>query len=189
MPARPQRARRKPVQPPAAVAAGVVARSGGPSIGRAHDTGPVRRGGKSGIGFLVAVAVLGAAYLVIGSFRQDIVARFPAAYPALKAVGFEVSEPLGFGLALSGTVQRATDENGHWVVFIRGRVKNSLDRRADVPRILVRVRASNIAAPLAWTVEPALSSLAPGQTTDFTSRHTTPFALRDLHLSLGFTPR
>ncbi|MCW5773763.1 MAG: hypothetical protein KIT16_19130 [Rhodospirillaceae bacterium] len=166
----------------------VVARAGGPVVSRGSIGGPIRRRGGGGTRFIVVVVLLVAAYFVVGSFRHDIVRGLPAAFPVLKALGYDVAEPVGYGLRLTGVANRARDENGNWIVYVRGRVANSLQQRASVPRIVLTVTSSN-ARPMVYTIEPTLTSLAPGQSTDFTARYPTPFALRDVRLKLAFEKR
>ena len=73
------------------VGTGVVLRGSGPVISRGNIGGPVRRGGSGGMRFVVVVVLLVIAYFVVGSFRHDIVRSFPAAFPILKALGYEVA--------------------------------------------------------------------------------------------------
>lgn len=164
---------------------GIVVRGSGPVVTRGRVGGPVLRGGGAGLRYLGLIILLGVAYFVVGSFRHEIVAAYPGAFPILKAMGYEVTEPAGFGLRLTGAANRATDENGRWVVYVRGRVTNTLKDRRSVPRIVVAITSSNV-PPMRYTIEPGLTSLAPGQSTDFSARYPTPFAARDIRLKLEF---
>lgn len=148
---------------------------------RRSDRGPIRRGGSSGaIKFIVALALLAAAYIGVGAYREAIVTAVPDAYPVMRALGYDVAEPLQYGIVINTTVDRVRDENGQWVVYVRGQITNTLDRRKAVPRLQITVTASNAARPLVWTLAPELTSLAPGQQTRFQSRYSTPFAYRDM---------
>src|SRR5689334_9469046 len=73
-------------------------RRGSPLGGRPARGGPVRRGGRSGAGLLVLAGLLFAAYWLAGTYRLEIVERLPASYPILKALGYDVEQPAGFGL-------------------------------------------------------------------------------------------
>lgn len=150
---------------------------GGDSIGGGVRGGPVRRGGGAGvIRLMIFVALLGGAYYALGIYREKIVEVLPQAYPVLKAIGLDVQEPAGYGLTIESRADRVQDENRQWVVYVRGRITNKLDKRASVPRLQITVTSSN-AQPLVWTVQPEMTSLAPGQQTAFQSRYSTSSAL------------
>jgi hypothetical protein len=168
----------------------MVPREGGSVIMRGPLRGSSvgRGGGKGAVKFLVLLAIVGAGYWALGTYRNELVERVPAAYPILKAIGIEVEEPLGYGIDVTSRADRVQDENRQWVVYVRGKLRNKLDRRVQVPRIQITVTASN-SAPLVWTVEPELPSLAPGQQIDFQTRYSIPFALRDLNARVGFQKR
>lgn len=152
-------------------------------------SGPVRRGGGAGVvKFLIFLALLGGGYYAAGIYREKIVEALPQAYPVLKAIGIEVAEPLGFGLTVESRADRVRDENQQWVIYVRGKITNKLDRRAAVPRLQITVTSRN-ARPLVWTVLPEMASLAPGQETQFQSRYNTPFALIDLRAQIKFVNR
>lgn len=168
----------------------VVSREGGSVImrGPLRGSSVSRGGGKGAVKFLVFLAIVGAGYWALATYRNQLVERVPAAYPILKAIGLEVDEPLGYGIEITSRADRVQDENRQWVVYVRGKLRNKLDRRAQVPRIQITVTSAN-SRPLVWTVEPELASLAPGQQIDFQTRYSTPFALRDLNARVGFQKR
>jgi hypothetical protein len=153
---------------------------GGDSIGGGVRGGPIRRGGGAGvIRFMIFLALIGVAYYAVGAYREKIVEALPQAYPVLKAIGLDVQEPAGYGLTIESRADRVQDENRQWVVYVRGRITNKLDKRTSVPRLQITVTSRN-AQPLVWTVQPEMTSLAPGQQTAFQSRYSTPFALIDM---------
>ena len=168
----------------------VVSREGGSVIMRGPLRGSSisRGGGKGVVKFLVFLAIVGAGYWALGTYRNQLVERVPAAYPILKAIGLDVEEPLGYGIEIASKADRVQDENRQWVVYVRGQIRNKLDRRIQVPRLQITVTASN-SRPLVWTVEPEMTSLAPGQQINFSTRYSTPFALRDLAARVGFQKR
>jgi hypothetical protein len=166
----------------------IVSRDGGSVImrGPVRGGGPVIRGGGAGIvKVIVFLAVVGAGYWVLGTYRNEIIERVPAAYPILKAIGLEVEEPAGYGIEITSRADRVQDENRQWVVYVRGRLKNTTSRRVSVPRLQVTVTASN-ARDITWSVEPEMRSLAPGQEVNFQTRYSTGFALRDLRARVRF---
>jgi len=162
---------------------------GGPIQGDSVRGGPVRRGGGAGaVKFLILLGLLGGGYYAAGIYREKIVETLPQAYPVLKAIGIEVAEPLGYGLSVESRADRVRDENQQWVIYVRGKITNKLDRRTAVPRLQITVTSKN-ARPVVWTLLPELASLAPGQETAFQSRYNTPFALIDLRAQIKFVKR
>jgi hypothetical protein len=165
----------------------IVSREGGVFMrGPVRTGGSVRRGGGAGmVRLIVFLAVIGAGYWALGTYRNEIVERVPQAYPILKAIGLEVEEPAGYGIEIVSRADRVQDENRQWVVYVRGRLKNTTSRRVSVPRLRITVTSSN-ARELTWTVEPDMSSLAPGQEMGFQTRYSTGFALRDVRARVRF---
>src|SRR5688572_17292820 len=103
----------------------VIARgSSGSVIMRGPAAGTIRRGGRSGIRFLVFIGFLFALYWIVGSYRNEIVDRIPAAFPILKAIGYEIEEPAGYGLRAEVlTTERQRDEHNTAYILINGRVQ------------------------------------------------------------------
>jgi hypothetical protein len=150
---------------------------------------PVRRGRGGGfVRLLIFLALLGGAYYALGIYREKIVEAVPQAYPILKAIGIEVSEPVGHGLFIESRADRVRDENQQWVIYVRGKITNKTDRRLAVPRLQITVKSRN-ARDIVWTVQPDLASLAAGQETTFQSRYNTPFALIDIRSQVKFVNR
>jgi hypothetical protein len=170
----------------------IVSRGAGESVvmrGPVRTGGSVRRGGGPGmIRLVVFLALIGAGYWALGTYRNQIMEHLPQAYPILKAIGLDVEEPPGYGIEIVSRADRVQDENRQWVVYVRGRLKNTTSRRVAVPRLQITVSASN-SRDLVWTVEPELSSLAPGQEIGFQSRYSTGFALRDVRARVRFARR
>jgi hypothetical protein len=186
---RDKRARGKHEKRPVIDTGSVIARgASGSVVVRGPAGGTVRRGGGSGARLLVFVAVLFGLYWIVGTFRHELVERVPGAYPLLKAIGYELEEPAGYGLRIQAEGTRTQDENRQWIVYVRGYITNTTDHRVSVPRLRITVEASN-SRPLSWTVEPELSSLAPGQRIEIRSRYNTTFALRNLRTRVRFETR
>lgn len=162
---------------------------GGTVGGGMGRSAPVRRGGGGGfVRILLFLALLGGGYYALGIYREKIVEMVPQAYSILKAIGIEVGEPLGFGLAIESRADRVRDENQQWVIYVRGKITNKTDRRISVPRLQITVKSRN-ARDIVWTALPDLTSLAPGQETTFQSRYSTPFALIDIRSQVRFVNR
>lgn len=202
---RDRRPRAKPEKRPVIDTRSIIQRGSGPvvmrgpirrgtigagTLGGARGTaGPVRRGGGAGfLRLLVLIVLLGGAYYALGIYREKIVAALPQAYPILKAIGIDAGEPIGYGLAIESRADRVRDENQQWVIYVRGKITNKLDKRVTVPRLQITVKSRN-ARDIVWTVPPELASLAPGQETTFQSRYSTPFALIDIRSQVRFVIR
>ena len=166
----------------------VVARGGSGSVimrGPAR-AGSVRRGGRSGVRFLVFVAVLFGLYWLVGSFRAEIVERFPAAYPILKAVGYEVEEPAGFGLRAEVLrTDRYRDELQAAHLLINGVVSNSRNERVSIPRLRLVISSSRH-PDIVVIAEPPQPSLGPRERTRFEVRHKTGATLFDVRVRVSF---
>jgi hypothetical protein len=165
----------------------VIARGGsGSVIMRGPVRGTIRRGSGSGVRFLVFVAVLFAIYMIVGSFRNEIVARLPAAYPILKAVGFEVDEPAGFGLRAEVLHwERDRDQDQAAYLLINGVITNSRSERVSVPRLRL-VIASSRHPEMVVTVDPPRASLGPRDRARFEVRHRTGVTLINPKIRVSF---
>jgi hypothetical protein len=149
----------------------------------------IRRSGGSGARFLVFVAFLFGLYWVVGSFRNEIVARIPAAYPILKAVGYEIEQPAGFGLRAEVLrTDRYRDENNNAYLLINGMVANARGERIAVPRLRLVISSSRH-PDIVVTAEPPASSLGPRERTRFEIRHRTGVTLFDVRVRVGFEKR
>jgi hypothetical protein len=148
--------------------------------------GPVRRRGRSGARFLVFVAFLFGLYWLAGSFRHEIVERLPAAYPVLKALGYEVEQPAGFGLRAEVLrVDRYRDELQAAHLLINGMIVNSRGERMQVPRLRLVITSSRH-APITITADPPQQTLGPRERTRFEVRHKTGATLFDVKVRVTF---
>lgn len=167
---------------------GVVSRGGSGSVIMRGPVrgGPVRRGGRSGIRFLVFIGFLFALYWLAGSFRNEIVERLPAAYPVLKAMGYDVAEPAGFGLRAEVLrVDRYRDELQSAHLLINGMVVNARSERVQVPRLRLVITSSRH-PPMTVIADAPQPSLGPGERTRFEVRHKTGVTLFDVKVSVSF---
>lgn len=182
-----RRARGKHERRPAVDSAGVVSRSGsGPVIVRGPMGGPVRRGGGSGVRFLLFVAVAGGLYVLLGSFRYELAERVPAAYPILTALGFEIAEPAGYGLhAEVLRTDRYRDETNQAYLLINGLVANTRDKRVSVPRLRLVISSSR-RPDMVVLADPPATSLGPRERVRFEVRHRTGVTLFDVRVRVGF---
>ena len=165
----------------------VIARGGsGSVIMRGPVRGTIRRGGGSGVRFLVFVAFLFGLYLVVGSFRNEIVQRLPAAYPILKAVGYEVEEPAGLGLRAQVLhFDRDRDNDQAAYLLINGVISNSRGERVSVPRLRIVITSSRH-PEMAFTMDPPQATLGPRSQTRFEVRHLTGVTLINPKFSVTF---
>jgi hypothetical protein len=167
---------------------GVVARGGSGSVimrGPARG-GSVRRGGGGGARFLVFIAFLFGLYWLVGSFRHEIVERIPAAYPILKAVGYEVEQPAGFGLRAEVLrTDRYRDETQAAYLLINGVVTNSTGERVSIPRLRLVISSSRH-PDMVVTADPPQASLGPRERTRFEVRHKTGVTLFDVRVRVSF---
>jgi hypothetical protein len=195
---RPRQRQRQRPQRQAVQSTGVVSRGGGPVIARRDDpiiarggdrAAPVRRGGGAGIvRLLVVVGLLGAAYWALGAYRHELIERVPQSFPILKALGFEVEEPLGYGIRITSRADRVPGENRQWFVHVSGTLRNGLDKRVSVPRLRITITSRN-ARPITWTVVPDAITLEPGERANFSTRYATPYALLELSHRVRFERR
>ena len=166
----------------------VVARVGSGSVimrGPARG-GSVRRGGRSGVRFLVFVAFLFGLYWLAGTFRHEIVERLPAAYPVLKAMGYEVEEPAGFGLSAEVLrTDRYRDELQSAHLLINGVIANSRGERVTIPRLRLVITSSRH-PPMTVIAEPPQQTLGPRERTRFEVRHKTGVTLFDVRVRVSF---
>ncbi len=148
--------------------------------------GPVRRRGRSGARFLVFVAFLFGLYWLAGSFRHEIVERLPAAYPVLKALGYEVEEPAGFGLRAEVLrVDRYRDELQAAHLLINGMIVNTRGERMQVPRLRLVITSSRH-APITVIADPPQQTLGPRERTRFEVRHKTGVTMFDVKVRVSF---
>ena len=148
--------------------------------------GPIRRRGRSGARFLVFVAFLFGLYWLAGTFRHEIVERLPAAYPILKAMGYEVEEPAGFGLRAEVLrTDRYRDELQAAHLLINGVISNSRGERVSIPRLRLVITSSRH-PPMTVIAEPPQQTLGPRQRTRFEVRHKTGVTLFDVRVRVGF---
>ena len=166
---------------------GVISRGGGGSvIMRGPIGGPVRRGSGSGVRFLVFIGILFALYWLVGSYRLELVERIPAVYPILKAIGFEVEEPAGFGLRAEVVrTDRYRDDSNAAYLLINGIVANTKSERVTVPRLRIVISSSRL-PDIVVTADPPASSLGPGERTRFEVRHRTGVTLFDVKVRVSF---
>lgn len=151
--------------------------------------GPVRRGGRSGVRFLVFVGFLFALYLVAGSYRHEIVEQLPAAYPVMKALGYEVEEPAGFGLRAEVLrVDRYRDELQAAHLLINGMIVNTRGERVSVPRLRLHITSSRH-PPMTVVADAPQPSLGPRERTRFEVRHKTGVTLFDVRVRVSFEKR
>jgi hypothetical protein len=165
----------------------VIARGGsGSVVMRGPAGGTVRRGGRSGIRFLVFIGILFALYWIVGSYRTEIVERVPAAYPILKALGYEIEEPAGFGLRAEVLrTDRYRDENNNAFLLINGMVQNTGSNRVTVPRLRVVISSSRH-PDIVVMADPPATALAARERTRFEVRHRTGVTLFDVKVRVGF---
>jgi len=184
---RDKRARGKHERRPVVDSGGVISRGGGGSvILRGPIGGPVRRRGGGGVRFLVLVALIGVAYWLVGSFRHELVERVPAAYPVLKAIGFEMEEPPGFGLRAEVLrTDRYRDETNQAYLLINGVIANTRGDSVAVPRLRLVISSSR-APDIVVSADPPSSSLGPRERTRFEVRHRTGVTLFDVRVRVGF---
>lgn len=148
--------------------------------------GPVNRRGRSGARFLVFVAFLFGLYWLAGSFRHEIVERVPAAYPMLKAIGYEVEEPAGFGLRAEVLrTDRYRDELQAAHLLINGMIVNTRGERVQIPRLRLVITSSRH-APITITADPPQQTLGPRERTRFEVRHRTGATLFDVRVRVSF---
>jgi hypothetical protein len=181
------RARGKNEKRPVIDTGSVIARGGsGSVVMRGPAGGTIRRGGRSGVRFLVFIGVLFALYLVVGSYRNEIVERFPAAFPILKAMGYEIEEPAGFGLRAEVLrTDRYRDENNNAFLLINGVVQNTGSNRVTVPRLRLVISSSRH-PEIVVMADPPATALNPRERTRFEVRHRTPVTLFDVKVRVGF---
>jgi len=187
---RDKRGRGKNERRPVIDQGGVIARGGsGSVIMRGPVRGTIRRGGGSGVRFLVFIALLFGIYLVVGGFRDEIVQRLPAAYPILKAVGYEVEEPAGFGLraeVLRWDRDRDTDQAAY--LLINGVISNARGERISIPRLRIVITSSRH-PDMVFTADPPQATLGPRDRTRFEIRHRTGVTLINPKVSVSFVKK
>jgi hypothetical protein len=148
--------------------------------------GSVRRRGRSGARFLLFVAFLFGLYWLAGSFRHEIVERVPAAYPVLKAIGYEVEEPAGFGLRAEVLrTDRYRDELQAAHLLINGMIVNTRGERVQIPRLRLVITSSRH-APITVMADPPQQTLGPRERTRFEVRHKTGATLFDVRVRVSF---
>ncbi len=147
---------------------------------------PVRRGGRSGARLLVIAAVLFMAYWLAGTYRLEILERLPASYPILKALGYDVEQPVGFGLRAEVVqVDRYRDDTQAANLLINGVLTNSRSERVSLPRLRLVITSSRH-APITVIAEPPQPSLGPGASTRFEVRYKTGVTLFDVKVRVSF---
>lgn len=159
---------------------------------RSTGRNPVSRGaGKGVFRFLVLLALLGGGYWALGTYRHEIVERFPQSYRILTAIGIDVPVPVGYGInVVDGTlrVYRMRDELNEPILLVRGRLLNGTAQRLPLPRLRITVSPSS-GQPVTWVYTPNETTLAPGQRLDFETRFRTSQVLRDMSARVKFEER
>ncbi len=147
---------------------------------------PVRRGGRSGARLLVIAGLLFVLYWLAGMYRVEIVERLPASYPILKALGYDVEQPVGFGLRAEVVkVDRFRDDTQAATLLINGVLTNTRSERVSIPRLRLVITSSRH-APMTVVAEPPQPSLGPGERARFEVRYKTGVTLFDVNVRLSF---
>ncbi|HEY7610774.1 MAG TPA: hypothetical protein VIF14_16215 [Alphaproteobacteria bacterium] len=184
---RDKRSRGKHEKRPVIDTGSVIARGGtGSVVMRGPVGGAVRRGGGRGARLLVFVAVLFGLYWLAGTFRHELVERVPAAYPILKAIGYELEEPTGYGLRAEVLrTDRYRDETNAAYLLINGVVANSRSERISIPRLRLVISSSRH-PEIVVTADPPQATLGPRERTRFEVRHRTGVTLFDVKVRVSF---
>ena len=182
-----KRQRGKHERRPVVDSGSVIARGGsGTVIMRGPVRGTIRRGGASGVRFLVFLGVLAGLYWLVGTFRHEVVERIPEAFPVLKAMGYEVEEPAGYGLRAEVLrTDRYRDETQQAYILINGMIANTRGERVSVPRLRLVISSSR-AADVIVHADPPASTLGPRERTRFEVRHRTGVTLFDVKVRVTF---
>lgn len=148
--------------------------------------GAIRRRAGSGLRFLVFVAFVFGLYWVVGAFRHEIVERLPASYPVLKALGYEIEEPVGYGLRAEVLrVDRYRDELQAAHLLINGMIVNTRGERIQVPRLRLVITSSRH-PPMTVLADAPQPTLGPRERTRFEVRHKTGVTLFDVKVRVSF---
>ncbi len=157
----------------------------GPFPGQSRRS-PVRRDGGSGARLLVIAGLLFVLYWLAGMYRVEIVERLPASYPILKALGYDVEQPVGFGLRAEVVrVDRFRDDTQAANLLINGVLTNTRSERVSIPRLRLVITSSRH-APMTVVAEPPQPSLGPGERTRFEVRYKTGATLFDVNVRVSF---
>ena len=132
-------------------------------------------------------AGLAAIVLVIGfaatNYRQQIVASWPQTASLYARLGADVNAS-GFRFENVKYHQRA--ENGEPILAVSGTLLNVTTHDLPVPQICVSLSDGEMRELYHWTFAPGVTTLGPGQATNFTTRLTSPpAAARHLDLRIA----
>jgi hypothetical protein len=151
----------------------------------------VRRGGVPGLRSLVTVAVIGGLVWAAYAYRDEIVRRLPVAYEAYRALGIDVPEPVGYGLAIpaeSLRYFRIRGDDGQPALLVRGKLVNRTGRAIALPRVRFVATAPGM-EPVAWTYSFSESELGPRREIEFSSTQRSPRPMVNVKVEWQFVPR
>ncbi|HUG60395.1 MAG TPA: zinc-ribbon domain-containing protein [Methylomirabilota bacterium] len=118
---------------------------------------------------VLTVAACAMVALVAGSLfaRDAVVRRFPDLAGLYALVGLEVNLR---GLAFSDLKTYREVDGATPVLVVEGTIANVTDRVRPVPRLRFGLRSTSGREVYAWTMDPAVPTLDPGETSPFKSR-------------------
>jgi len=121
--------------------------------------------------WVVTLVILALFALAAFLLRAKIVEAFPGTAPIYKAIGLEAN---ALGLEIYDIETRYGNNEGVQVLFISGRVKNFDVKTRDVELIKLNFKNASGETLTSWVVEPAQSTLKPGQAIKFASQFPNP---------------
>ncbi|HEY0525896.1 MAG TPA: DUF3426 domain-containing protein [Stellaceae bacterium] len=118
------------------------------------------------VGWLIFLALLGAATIGTVMARDDIVAKWPPAARLYAMVGLPV-EPPGAGLDFRKVSQTRITDNGKPALQIEGEIVNVSNVARDVPKLRIALKDRSDRELQSWTFPATEERLLPGASVPF----------------------
>lgn len=131
-------------------------------------------------GFIVFAGALGAAII----FRNEVANLWPRTAVLYRMVGLDVNR---FGLVLENVGAKRSFDGTTPVLTVTGAAVNQGDERRQAPELRVVLRDEAGKEVQSWTDSLKVSSLAPGERVEFSSRFVAP-PVETYRLSVTFAP-
>jgi hypothetical protein len=136
------------------------------------------------LGWSAWIGAIGATLFVSYAYRDKIVAFFPNAASAYRAVGLEANP---YGLKIEGVTHRLAASTAGPAIEILGRIANQSDTAQPAPMLLAEALGAKGEVLASWTFAARATKVQPGASIDFETRAPAPAGVAEVALSFAPT--
>lgn len=134
------------------------------------------------LGWSAWIGAIGATLFVGYAYRDKIVAFFPNAASAYRAVGLEANP---FGLKIEGVTHRLAASSSGPAIEILGRIANEGEADQPAPMLLAEALGAKGEVLASWTFAASAARVQPGGSIDFVTRAPAPVGVAEVALSFA----